>query len=147
MQRTCTAPCFCSPLFKSSSWVFWSLRIFCPEFAPAAYACSYFQSHSVSSYFVALEEVCPGASIAALQHRAPGPRRLTSPTSTVRSVVEQGTQESPGSPRGQDAPGGVGGVLVLKMAVSAGRAFLPSPSRLSHLLPPIVQVASATRKV
>ena len=31
-------PCFCSRLFRSDSWVFWSLFFFGPEFAPAAHA-------------------------------------------------------------------------------------------------------------
>ena len=35
-------PAFCSGLFKSGSWVFWALCIFCPEFAPTANARSYF---------------------------------------------------------------------------------------------------------
>ena len=29
-------PCFCSGIFKSGSWVFWSLCIFCSEFAPTS---------------------------------------------------------------------------------------------------------------
>ena len=40
---------------------------------PQLHMCSYFQSHTVSLYFVAGREVCPGASIAALQQRVPGP--------------------------------------------------------------------------
>ena len=46
-------PCFCSGLFKSSSWsflgvlfffffFFWSLCIFYSEFAPIVHECSYF---------------------------------------------------------------------------------------------------------
>ena len=32
-----------------------------------------FQSHTISLYFIAQGEVCPGAGIAALQQRIPGP--------------------------------------------------------------------------
>ena len=39
---------------------------FGPEFAPSAYAQSYFQSCVISLYFVSPGEVCPGGSFAAL---------------------------------------------------------------------------------
>ena len=39
MQGACAGPCFRSGLFKSGSWDFWSLCIFCPEFCPNC-ACS-----------------------------------------------------------------------------------------------------------
>ena len=39
---------------RSFSWVFWSLCIFCPEFALTAHACNYFSSHVVPLYFVAV---------------------------------------------------------------------------------------------
>ena len=39
---------FCSRLFKSGRWAFWSFCIFCPEFAQAAHALS----PIVSLYFV-----------------------------------------------------------------------------------------------
>ena len=35
VQGACSVPCFCSGLFKSGDWVFRSVCIFCPEFAPA----------------------------------------------------------------------------------------------------------------
>ena len=56
-------------LFKSDSWVFGLFVSFCPEFAPATPVGSYFQSYTVSLYFVAQGEVCPSA---ALQQRVPG---------------------------------------------------------------------------
>ena len=71
----CTLPlllstlCFCSRLFRSNSWVFWSLCIFCPKFDLTAHACSYFQSCIVSLYFV-LEERC--VQVGALQHCSKG---------------------------------------------------------------------------
>ena len=37
VPEACTVPCFCSRLFKSGSWVFWSLCVFCPELAPVAH--------------------------------------------------------------------------------------------------------------
>ena len=40
---------------------------------PNCNTCSYFQSRIISLYFVAPGEVCPGASVAALQQRVPGP--------------------------------------------------------------------------
>ena len=39
---------------------------FGPEFAPSAYAQSYFQSCVISLYFVSAGEVCPGGSFAAM---------------------------------------------------------------------------------
>ena len=42
VQGSCTGPHFCSGLFKSGSCVFWSLCIFCPEFAPTVHAHNYF---------------------------------------------------------------------------------------------------------
>ena len=51
-----------------------SLYLLGAEFAPVVPAGSYFESHTVSLYLVAPGEVCPGASIAALQQRVPGPR-------------------------------------------------------------------------
>ena len=53
VQGVCTVPYFCSGLFKSGSWDFWSLCIFCPELALTAHARSYFQSLIVSLYVVA----------------------------------------------------------------------------------------------
>ena len=44
---------------------------FCPEFAPITHVESYFQSYTVSSYFVAQGEVCPSASTAAKGPRVP----------------------------------------------------------------------------
>ena len=52
VQKTCTVPCFCSQFFRSGSCVFWSLWIFCSEFAPTV------------QYFVAEEQ--------ALQHCSKG---------------------------------------------------------------------------
>ena len=66
-------PGFCSRLFKICNWVFWSLCIFGTEFAPNVHAHSSLQSLTVSPYFVAGGEVCPGAGIAALQYRVLGP--------------------------------------------------------------------------
>ena len=43
------------------------------EFAPTMHVRNCFSSHTVSLYFVAQGVVCPGASIAAQQPRAPGP--------------------------------------------------------------------------
>ena len=37
VQEACTVPCFCSRFFKSGSWDFWSLHVFCPELAPTAH--------------------------------------------------------------------------------------------------------------
>ena len=136
-----------APLSSKVSVGFSGLFVSPVQIAPAAHACSCFQSRTISLCFVALKEVCLGASIAALQHRAPGPRSLTSLTSTVRSVGSKGTPRSPQGLPGNRMPRAGWGELVLKMAVSAGWAFLPSSSRLSHLLPPIVQVASATRNI
>ena len=48
------------------------------------HAYSYFQSHTVSLYFVARGEVCPGANMAALQHGAPRPSLLNVTTLCVR---------------------------------------------------------------
>ena len=62
--------CFCSGLFRSGSWVFWSLCIFCPEFAPTVRACSQFWSHIVSLYFVAQERF---VQVQVLQQRVPNP--------------------------------------------------------------------------
>ena len=76
VQRACAVPCFFSRLFRSGSWVFWSLCIFCPAFAPTAHAHSYFQSHIVPSYFVAGGKVSPGASFAALQQGSQIPASL-----------------------------------------------------------------------
>ena len=42
-----------------------SLYLLGPEFAPTGHACSYFDCHTVSLYFVPGGEVCPGK---ALQH-------------------------------------------------------------------------------
>ena len=44
---------------------------FCPEFAPVTHMGSYFQSYTVSSYFVAQREVCPSASTTAKGPRVP----------------------------------------------------------------------------
>lgn len=52
VQGACMVPGFCLGLFKSGSWVFWSVCIFCSEFAPTAHARSYFSSFTVSLYFV-----------------------------------------------------------------------------------------------
>lgn len=50
--------------------------------------------------------------------------------------------------KGQDAQGWGGGRAVGAEGGSVfGQAFLPSSSCLSHLLPPIVQAASAARKI
>ena len=38
VQEACTVPCFCSRFFKSGSWDFWSLHVFCPELAPTQLA-------------------------------------------------------------------------------------------------------------
>ena len=46
-----------------------SLYLLGPEFAPTGHACSYFDCHTVSLYFVPGGEVCPGK---ALQHRKEG---------------------------------------------------------------------------
>ena len=40
MQGSGLAPCFCLWLF-SASWAFLVFSSLCPEFAPAAHACSY----------------------------------------------------------------------------------------------------------
>ena len=61
--------CFCSRLFKNSSWVFWFLCIHCPECAPTVHACSYFQSQII--HILLLQERCD--QVQALQQRAPGP--------------------------------------------------------------------------
>ena len=76
VQRACAVPCFFSRLFRSGSWVFWSLCIFCPAFAPTAHAHSYFQSRIVPLYFVAGGKVSPGASFAALQQGSQIPASL-----------------------------------------------------------------------
>ena len=144
VRGTCAAPCFCSPVFKSSSRVFWSLRLSCPD-CPS---CACMQLFSVPYHFLVFccsRRGVPGCKHRSSAARAPGPRRLTSLTSTVRSVGSTGTPRSPQGLPGNRMPRAGWGELVLKMAVSAGRAFLPSSSCLSHLLPPIVQVASATR--
>ena len=52
--------------------LFWSLCVFCPEFALTVHACSYFWSHIVSLYFVAQGEGCPDASTV-----AKGPRPVS----------------------------------------------------------------------
>ena len=46
-----------------------SLYLLGPEFASTGHACSYFDCHTVSLYFVPGGEVCPGK---ALQHRKEG---------------------------------------------------------------------------
>jgi len=69
-------PAVFSRLFRSGSWVFWSLCIFCPAFAPTAHAHSYFQSRIVPLYFVAGGKVSPGASFAALQQGSQIPASL-----------------------------------------------------------------------
>ena len=57
--------CFCSWLFRNSGWVFWSIGIFLSIICPNCPNISYFQSHIVSLYLVAQEELCPGTSITA----------------------------------------------------------------------------------
>lgn len=47
------------------------------EFAPAVHVHSYFWPHAASLYFVALGEVCPGGSSAALLQRVLGPRPVS----------------------------------------------------------------------
>ena len=82
---------FCSQLFRSGSWVFWSFLYFCPEFTPVAHARSCFYSHVVSLHVVARGDVCPGASSPALQHRVPGPSpsvsRITYPTGACELLL------------------------------------------------------------
>ena len=52
MQRACAVPCSCSRIFKRGSWVFWSLCIFCPQFATTAHACAYLLVLCINSFFV-----------------------------------------------------------------------------------------------
>lgn len=52
---------------------------FCPELAPATHVGSYFQSYTVSLYFVAQGEVCPNASTAAKGPRVPGSQPVSFP--------------------------------------------------------------------
>ena len=50
-----------------------SLYLLGQEFAPPVHVHNCFSSHTVSLHFVAQRVVCPGASIAVQQPRAPGP--------------------------------------------------------------------------
>ena len=87
VQGACAVPCLCSRIFKSGSWVFWSLCIFCPEFAPTLHACSYFHSHTVSLYFVAGGEMCAGASTAA---KGPRSQPVSFPTERLYTLILKG---------------------------------------------------------
>ena len=50
---------------------------FGPEFAPAVHVQLFLIPYSLSMYFVALGEVCPGASFAALLQSVPGTRPVS----------------------------------------------------------------------
>ena len=55
------------------------LYLFVHNLPQLQHAHSYFQSLIVSLYFVAQGDICPGASMAALQQRVPGPRPVSVP--------------------------------------------------------------------
>lgn len=132
VQGTCAAPCFRFPLFKSSSWVFWSPYLL-SRTGPSCACMQLFSVRTVSLYFVPLEEVCPGAGVAALQHRAPGPRRLMSLTSTVRSVGNKGTPRSPQGLPGYRMPRAGSGTAGAEDGSVCGPGF---PSFVSSESPP-----------
>ena len=56
-------PRFFSWFFRSGNRVFWSFCVFCPEFSPAACACTYFYSFIVP--FVSWGDICLGTSTSA----------------------------------------------------------------------------------
>ena len=71
VQGTCAAPCFCAPVFKSISRVFWSLRISCPD-CPS---CARMQLLSVPYHFLVF--CCSQRGVPGCKHRssaAQGPR-------------------------------------------------------------------------
>ena len=94
--------CFCSQFFKSGSWTFWSFCILLSRICPKC-TCSYFcllqslavqnlpqmhmQSVTVSLYFVAPEDVGPGASIAA---KGPRFQSVSEPNFVIRSNWHSG---------------------------------------------------------
>ena len=63
---------------------------FCPEFAPATPVGSYFQSYTVSLYFVAQGEVCPSASTAAKGPRVPGSQPVSFPAERLYILILRG---------------------------------------------------------
>ena len=83
MQGACAVPCFCSPLFRSGNWDFWSFCIFLSIICPN---CTCTQLFLVPcSFFV----FCPGASIAAKGPRFQVPACLTliSPACPLLSLL------------------------------------------------------------
>ena len=63
---------------------------FCPEFAPATPVGSYFQSYTVSLYFVAQGEVCPSASTAAKGPRVPDSQSVSFPAERLYILILRG---------------------------------------------------------
>ena len=78
MQGAYAVPCFCSRLFRSGSWAFWSLFMLCPEIALIELLCSYFEPYIGSLYFVAQGEMCLGTNISVLQQGVQVPASLGS---------------------------------------------------------------------
>ena len=72
-QGACAGPCFCSRLFESGSWVFWSLCIFGSRIGPN---CSMHTLNFSPIQFLCillLQERC--VQVQALQQRVPGPSK------------------------------------------------------------------------
>ena len=80
VQRACAVPCSCSRIFKRGSWVFWSLCIFCPQFATTAHACAYLLVLCINSFFVFC---CLRRSVSRCKHRSKGSQVPACLTQTV----------------------------------------------------------------
>ena len=93
--RACSASCFCFQhrfcfwLFRNGSCgFFWSLCILCPECELTAHAHSYFRSHTVSLYFVAGGEVCPGTNNAHCSKGSQVPNCLIPRRETLHLILK-----------------------------------------------------------
>ena len=95
MRGACAVCCFCSRLFKSGSWGFWSLCIFWVQNLPQLHMHAIMFSPIQFLCILLFKERC--VQVQGLQRRVPGPSVSHKCSLDQSRITGSGNQEGPGT--------------------------------------------------